>query len=310
MRPVSRQATTAYLRQHHVWYVSQKETSLHMVASRVCSMFLLFSVWKMHILRYFDLTCSYSCFLVFVIRVGIVVYEHSSQVLRAMSALPVVILEREGSKPRLDCISGDHVSGGMLTTRHSAALGHRRTGCIAGPSSLTSSEQRVDGYRQVMKESGVGLDEDLIHYGDLHPESGWTATRALLAPPRPPAAAFACTTSWPSASCLPRPSWLDASRRACRLSVTTTSNYPATPSLRSSSSPNPSARWPARRSDSCSGAAGARSNSSRRGNPCSSPCRCARPVAAALLHQLLSRRQPDKPEQYQRHGGRRVRVHY
>ena len=106
--------------------------------------------------------------------------------------LPLVILDREASSPGLDSVIADHFSGGLLATHHLASLGHRRIGCIAGPSRLSSSEQRVRGYRKALERSGLCVEEDLIRQGDFHPQSAWSAARTLLSLPRPPTAIFAC----------------------------------------------------------------------------------------------------------------------
>lgn len=106
--------------------------------------------------------------------------------------LPLVTLDREATRPGLDSVVADHFSGGLLATRHLLTLGHRRIACIAGPAGLSSSTQRLAGYRKALQEAGVRPAEDLVRHGDFHPESGWAAARRLLRGARPPTAVFAC----------------------------------------------------------------------------------------------------------------------
>lgn len=106
--------------------------------------------------------------------------------------LPLVILDREASRPGLDCVVADHFRGGGLAARHLVALGHRRLACIAGPAGLSSAEQRLAGFRKALQEAGTGDRNAAVCHGDFHPASGWDLARKLLRGPQPPTAVFAC----------------------------------------------------------------------------------------------------------------------
>jgi LacI family transcriptional regulator len=106
-------------------------------------------------------------------------------------SLPVVLVDRDLANAPVDVVLTDKRSGACLATRHLIALGHRRVGCIGGPSSLAVSGQRLQGYRDALAEAGLPVDEGLVLRGDYHPQSGWAAARSLLAMPDPPTAIFA-----------------------------------------------------------------------------------------------------------------------
>ena len=106
--------------------------------------------------------------------------------------LPVVIVDRDLPEVEVDAVLTDNRRGGCLATQHLIALGHRRIGCITGPSHLTPSAQRVTGYREALIEAGLAVEDDLIVRGDFHPESGYRAARSLLERPGAPTAIFAC----------------------------------------------------------------------------------------------------------------------
>lgn len=108
------------------------------------------------------------------------------------SKLPVVVLDREVSETNMDTVVCDNRQGGYLATRHLLELGHRRIGCIAGPSQITPSAERVTGYRAALVEAGVSFDEGLVIRGDFHPETGLLATRTLLKLTKAPTAIFSC----------------------------------------------------------------------------------------------------------------------
>ncbi len=106
--------------------------------------------------------------------------------------LPVVVVDRDLADAEIDAVLTDNRQGGYLATQHLIRLGHRRIGCIAGPSHLTPSAQRVTGYREALNEAGLPIDDALIMRGDFHPQSGYHAARSLLERPTAPTALFAC----------------------------------------------------------------------------------------------------------------------
>ena len=107
-------------------------------------------------------------------------------------ALPVLVVDRDLPEIHADAVLTDNRQGGCQATGHLIELGHRRIGCISGPSHLTPSADRTIGYRKAMEDAGLHAPEELILRGDFHPESGRVATAALLALPEPPTAIFAC----------------------------------------------------------------------------------------------------------------------
>lgn len=106
--------------------------------------------------------------------------------------LPVVVVDRDIPGPAVDSVLVDNAQGGRLATRHLIDLGHRRIGCITGPSDLTPSADRVTGYRQALQEAGISPDPSLIVKGDFQYRSGYQAAYRLLSLADPPTAIFAC----------------------------------------------------------------------------------------------------------------------
>jgi LacI family transcriptional regulator len=106
--------------------------------------------------------------------------------------VPLVVVDREMPDLPVDQVLTDNARGGWLATQHLVALGHRRIGCITGPSDLTPSAQRVTGYRRALEEMGIPADERLVVRGDFQYASGYDAARRLLALDEPPTAIFAC----------------------------------------------------------------------------------------------------------------------
>ena len=53
-----------------------------------------------------------------------------------------------------------------------------------------SSVDRENGYKRALRDSGLGVDEDLIYYGGYDAESGTRGCEKLMSLPNPPDAIF------------------------------------------------------------------------------------------------------------------------
>ncbi len=104
----------------------------------------------------------------------------------------VVVVDRPLPGVTVDTVLIDNAYGGRLATHHLLELGHRRIGCLTGPSDLSPSAERVTGYRQALLEAGLPVEESLILKGDFQFESGCRTTAQFLALAEPPTAIFAC----------------------------------------------------------------------------------------------------------------------
>lgn len=118
----------------------------------------------------------------------------STQHIRTMQErkTPLVVVDRYIPDLAVDTVLIDNARGGWLATHHLIELGHRRIGCITGPSDLTLSAERVTGYRRALQEAGILVDESLIVKGNFQYETGYQAAQQFLARPTPPTAIFAC----------------------------------------------------------------------------------------------------------------------
>lgn len=106
--------------------------------------------------------------------------------------IPVVVVDRDLPDCSVDTVLLDNFHGGLLAVRHLLDLGHRRIGCITGPSNVNPSADRVSAYRVGLKERNIDVDEMLIRQGDFQMRSGWERALELLSLPERPTAIFAC----------------------------------------------------------------------------------------------------------------------
>jgi DNA-binding LacI/PurR family transcriptional regulator len=83
--------------------------------------------------------------------------------------------------------------GAQLATQHLFHLGHRRIGYINGMNEWQEAQDRLAGYRDVLLQNGLPIDESLIRQGDWGVDSGYQAAQELLSLREAPSAIFAAS---------------------------------------------------------------------------------------------------------------------
>lgn len=106
--------------------------------------------------------------------------------LMARHRLPVVLLNRETDTTGLDVCVPDNAGGATDVARLLTELGHRRIGVLTGPSTVSTSRDRLAAFRAALPY----LDPRCVVEGDYSPESGAAGLDRLLASPSPPTAVF------------------------------------------------------------------------------------------------------------------------
>ena len=117
-------------------------------------------------------------------------HEHLTEL--TSHRVPLVLADRDVGQSAADLVLVNNEQGGYEATRHLLDLGHRRIGCVTGPSEATPSADRVSGYGRALREAGVCRDEDLIEPGDFRYQGGERAAARLLGLQQPPSAMFVC----------------------------------------------------------------------------------------------------------------------
>lgn len=117
-------------------------------------------------------------------------HDHIQRLLRR--DIPVVIADRDISSFPVDMVMVSNEQGGYEATKYLLALGHKKIGCITGPSELTPSADRVRGYRRAILEENIPIIDEYIVSGDFRFQSGSAAMECLLNLADPPTAVFIC----------------------------------------------------------------------------------------------------------------------
>ncbi|GAP13568.1 transcriptional regulator, LacI family [Longilinea arvoryzae] len=104
---------------------------------------------------------------------------------------PIVSIDPVMSNPTNPSIHATNYQGSMEAMEYLIGLGHRRIGYIGGRIELESSNRRLLGYRDSLKNANIPVDEELIASGDFTTETGISCSRTLLSLPNRPTAIFA-----------------------------------------------------------------------------------------------------------------------
>mgnify|MGYP001049921520 CR=1 FL=1 len=104
---------------------------------------------------------------------------------------PFVLVNRKIDTIKTDFIVLDNVKGAYIATEHLIKLGHKRIGFIYGNLTYSTGLDRLEGYKNALREYGIEQDPNLIKSGDFRRESGYLAFKEFLKMENPPNAVFA-----------------------------------------------------------------------------------------------------------------------
>lgn len=99
----------------------------------------------------------------------------------------VVLLDRRIAGVEADIVRGDSFGSAYQLAEHLIGLGHKHIAVLAGPQNISTSIDRVAGFRQAMSEAGLEHNFDNVYWGSFRHNPGDTAKQALQSSPRPTA---------------------------------------------------------------------------------------------------------------------------
>ncbi|MFD7920289.1 LacI family DNA-binding transcriptional regulator [Streptomyces sp. NPDC059740] len=105
--------------------------------------------------------------------------------------VPVVFLDRlvdPGPEPAYDQVCAESAGPVQGLVEHLADRGHTRIGMVAGLPGLSTTHERVAGYRAGLRARGLPFAPELLAGGNSEAEGARRATHHLLAAPEPPTA--------------------------------------------------------------------------------------------------------------------------
>ncbi|WP_433920810.1 LacI family transcriptional regulator [Streptomyces canus] len=91
-------------------------------------------------------------------------------------------------RQRFDQVCAENTGPMARLVAHLAELGHRRIGLVAGLPGLSTTAERITGYRQGLTAARLSYDDDLVVHGDSASAGAERATATLLSRAAPPTA--------------------------------------------------------------------------------------------------------------------------
>ena len=106
------------------------------------------------------------------------------------AGVPLVQLDRAVRGVRADAVMVDNGAASARAVDHLLQLGHRRIGLVSDSPQISSSAERIAGYRRALRRAGVGVDAGLESIGGSTQADGLRSAHTLLSRPDRPTAIF------------------------------------------------------------------------------------------------------------------------
>ncbi|CAN5473865.1 LacI family DNA-binding transcriptional regulator [soil metagenome] len=105
--------------------------------------------------------------------------------------IPLVFFDRTNEDLKIPAVVIDDYKGGYLATEHLIKNGYERIAHIAGPQHLKGFRDRLNGYKEALRDHGKNINESYVFQGNVSIESGKEALNYFLKLKEPPDAVFA-----------------------------------------------------------------------------------------------------------------------
>lgn len=102
--------------------------------------------------------------------------------------VPVVLVDRRTDCAVCDSVTVDVRQGAYQAVEHLIGRGYRRIAMVAGPQSVSTAVDKLEGFKQALRDFELPVDEQLIFDGDYTEESGAAAAQRMFQMAEPPKA--------------------------------------------------------------------------------------------------------------------------
>ncbi|MCL2659216.1 MAG: LacI family transcriptional regulator [Acidobacteriaceae bacterium] len=104
----------------------------------------------------------------------------------------VVCVDRRPRNWDGDSVTINNVAGAMDATSYLIGLGHRHIAAITGPLHLTSSQDRLNGFKRALRQAGLDSPPGYLHETTFDRSGGYAKTKILMRLVPRPTAIMAC----------------------------------------------------------------------------------------------------------------------
>jgi LacI family transcriptional regulator len=106
--------------------------------------------------------------------------ESEHLVKASKSGTPLVLIDRFFEGVDLPYISSNDFEGSLEATQYLINHGHKKIACFQGIVGTSPNNQRVNGYKQALKNKKIPFDPTLVMGGDFGFASGYTNAKKLI----------------------------------------------------------------------------------------------------------------------------------
>ena len=117
-------------------------------------------------------------------------HDHTYLYAEQRAGTALVFVDRPAGHLDADSVASNNFEGSVAAVEHLVAHGHRRIGFLGDLLSISTAEQRLQGYTRALERAGIAYDPALVRTGLRNPEAAAGAVEALLTRPDPPTALF------------------------------------------------------------------------------------------------------------------------
>ena len=103
--------------------------------------------------------------------------------------VPFVLFGKTGMD--MDCVDVDNLAGATMMTEHIVSHGHDRIGFLMLNINQRYAYERLEGYKQGLKNSSISFDKNLVRYVDLSEQDSYIKACELIKDEKP-TAIFCC----------------------------------------------------------------------------------------------------------------------
>ena len=115
--------------------------------------------------------------------------DHIAEI-ASQNVTPIVLIDRYLENVEMNYVVSDNYNGAYQGVAHLIKLGHRRIGHITAAVAYTPVQERLLGYKNVLKENGIQPEEELVKFCGLDKNAGYEGAKQLLTMSKPPTAIF------------------------------------------------------------------------------------------------------------------------
>lgn len=94
--------------------------------------------------------------------------------------IPLIFIDRKIDNVKASAVLSNDIKASYEATKMLLELDHKRIGLILGLEGVTTTEERLIGYKKALSESEVSFNQEFVEYADSRIEGGREAARKLL----------------------------------------------------------------------------------------------------------------------------------